>query len=601
MSGPDRGMFIEYLVIGAYLVLLMVIGLVVRRFNKDHSDYFRSGCQGTWWLVGASAFMVAFSAWTFTGAAGVAYESGWSVMVIYLANAAGFLLNAVLLAPWFRQLRVITVPQAIRDRFDGRTQQFYAWISVITGLLYASMWLYGLAIFSSAVFGFDIQVVIIVIGIVVLVYSTAGGSWAVLAADFMQTLILVPITILIAWLCLREMGGVSGMFDLIHTRGLEQDYSLVNASGRHAHEQFTWLWAVAMFLKNVIGYNTLTSANRYFAVKTGREARYAATLGLVLMVLGSFIWFIPPIAARLLFQADVDALAIAKPQEASYAVVSMKLLPTGMTGMMVVAMFAATMSSMDSGLNRNAAVIVEDIYPTFCRLLGIEPMGPRGRMRLGQVTSLGCGITIIAMTLYFASHSTKGVFDLMLDIGAMLALPMAVPMLLAMFIKRTPSWAAMASVSAALGVSAIGFYSESLFGIEWTFQSKVFASIGVGSAVYFATLPFWPTADATYRAKVDTFFECMHRPVDFAEEVGETTDLRQLKVIGTFAVTIGVFISSLVFLPNPWDGRVSILCVGGFVLGVGLLLIVVGRRSTVSLTEPEPVSLEVEPCESTCL
>ena len=92
---------IESPVIGVYLALLVAIGAVVKRFNKDDSDYFRNGCKGTWWLVGASAFMVQFSAWTFTGAAGAAYEAGWSVMVIFIANALGYFLVAALFGPWF--------------------------------------------------------------------------------------------------------------------------------------------------------------------------------------------------------------------------------------------------------------------------------------------------------------------------------------------------------------------------------------------------------------------------------------------------------------------------------------------------------------------
>ncbi|MDA0710093.1 MAG: hypothetical protein O3B73_07785 [bacterium] len=57
--------FTEYLVVGCYLAALVDVGIVFRTFNENVSDYFRNGCKGTWWLVGSSAFMTAFSAWTF--------------------------------------------------------------------------------------------------------------------------------------------------------------------------------------------------------------------------------------------------------------------------------------------------------------------------------------------------------------------------------------------------------------------------------------------------------------------------------------------------------------------------------------------------------
>ena len=61
---------VEYVVIGCYLAVLVGVGMVFRRFNENVSDYFRNGCKGTWWLVGSSAFMTAFSAVDFFGCGG---------------------------------------------------------------------------------------------------------------------------------------------------------------------------------------------------------------------------------------------------------------------------------------------------------------------------------------------------------------------------------------------------------------------------------------------------------------------------------------------------------------------------------------------------
>jgi len=128
---------IEYLVIAAYLLFMIVTGVAFRRYISNFSDFFRSGCRGTWWLVGGSVFMASFSAWTFTGAAGVAYASGISVAVIFLANALGYFLNFALTAPLFRQMRATTFPEVITQRFDAATQQFYIWIGVVPGILMA--------------------------------------------------------------------------------------------------------------------------------------------------------------------------------------------------------------------------------------------------------------------------------------------------------------------------------------------------------------------------------------------------------------------------------------------------------------------------------
>src|SRR3954464_15385394 len=107
----------DYAVIGFYFAYILAVSWFFRRFVSNVSDYFRGGGKAVWWMVGGSAFMVQFSAWTFTGAASQAYRDGWPVMVIDVGNALGFLINALKFGPKFRQLRVVTSVETIRLRF----------------------------------------------------------------------------------------------------------------------------------------------------------------------------------------------------------------------------------------------------------------------------------------------------------------------------------------------------------------------------------------------------------------------------------------------------------------------------------------------------
>ncbi len=610
-------MNIEYAVIAAYLLVLVAIGFTFRAFNKDVSDYFRNGCKGTWWLVGASAFMSSFSAVTFTAMAGAAFESGLGVTIIFLGNALGFAVTAIWLAPWFRQLRAITAPEVIRRRFNPATQQFYAWVTMVLGVCYAALWLYGLAIFASAVFDFDgvvellgrasipieteLQAVIVCVGIVVLLYSVFGGSWAVMATDFLQFLILMPLTVLVAYVSLRAVGGFGGLVEQVEAQGLTRDFRFINEPGVFKENKYTLWFAVATIVYKSFNMMGINAAPRFFAVKDGAAARKAAWVGCAMMLLGTLVWFIPPMVARVLYAPEVMAMAeagVEKPAEASYAFISMMLLPAGMTGLMAVAMFAATMSSMDSGLNRNSAIFVRDVLPIFCRVAGRDVPGERAQYRWGQAFSFLFGCVIITMALYFAQTGGKGVFENMLDVGALLALPMAVPMLLALFIRRVPSWAAIAALIGAMIPSVVAFLAgQDRIALEpFNYQQKVFWIVGVGAGVFLLTMPFWNTVSVAYAKKVDDFFEIMHRPVDFAAEVGPGNDVSQLRIMGFFAALVGAGVCLLTLIPQErFAQRFEVLFVGGFVVLAGLGLWWAGRVKEDSEETPPADSVVVEP------
>jgi len=537
-----------------------------------------------------------------------------------------FAVHALFLAPWFRQLRAVTAPEVIRKRFGPGTQQVYAWLYAVLGMLQAAVWLWSLAVFIAAVFDWtgiaksvgmsEVQFVIAVVGLVVLTYSVSGGSWAVMATDVIQSIVLFPLTILVAFLCLREIGGVGALFHKIDEAGLTSHFAIISPPGeiqpKEGHPDFwkyTWLFAWSTIIYKVVTFSTIDVAQKYFGVKDGREARKAALLAGGLMLFGMCFWFIPPIVARLLWSDDVLAMELSKPAEGAYAVAGLKVLPAGMVGLMIVSMLSATMSSMDSGLNKNAAVFTRDIIPFFQRLTGKSEFSDKASFLIGQITSTLLGITIIGIALFFDNKSSrgaggKGVFETMLDIGAMLSLPMAVPLALGLFIKRVPTWSAAVSVTAGVIPSAIAYLAPKgvfpdtfvnalpgfvapLFDGGWPYHLKVFINLGVGTLAFLLTMPFWSKVSDDTRTRTNEFFETMHKPVDFEAEVGEANDTRQLHVIGAFTAAVGSAILLLVLIPShTLSDRLSVLFVSGLVVAAGVGFLWAGKNQGAARGNP---------------
>src|SRR3954463_15113425 len=106
-----------YILVGFYFVFMTLMSWVFKRFIRNTSDYFRGGGEMLWWLTGAGAFMVSFSAVVFTGFAGQIYNEGPVAAFIFIANAVGFFINIIWFAPMSRQMRRVTAMEVVRDRF----------------------------------------------------------------------------------------------------------------------------------------------------------------------------------------------------------------------------------------------------------------------------------------------------------------------------------------------------------------------------------------------------------------------------------------------------------------------------------------------------
>jgi len=564
----------DLFVIIAYLLTMLGVGLVFFRFNRNAEDYFRSGSQGSWWMVGMSIFMGAISAVTFTGNGGVAFEAGWSILIVYSGGVVAYLLHAFVFAPWYRQMRVTTVPEAIAQRFGVHTQQVYAWLTVVLSLCQATVWLLGISIYSASALNIPVEYSILVLGLVVLFYSTCGGKWAVMAADFLQGIVMMVTTCVLTLLCLQKAGGLSGFFGLIQERGLSESFSLIKSEAMHGANSYTLSWAASIFFLQMLVVAALPQGSRYFSIKDGREARKAAAFVAVLTLVGAAIWFIPPITARLLFESEVLASGVQKPPEAAYAIISSHLLPAGLIGMMVVAMLSATLSSMDGGLNGNAAIIMCDIWPVLSRRFGWRTLSTTGQLRAGRWVTILCGLFVIVLAFQLASVKGRGIFELVMGLAAFLVLPMSVPLVLGLFIRRSPWFACLCSVVAGLTPSVLAYF----VGDGLTIQEQVLWVLGCGVAGYFLPSLFSRSQSPEYRAQVDDFFARMHRPVRFDEEVGENKDGTQLRLMGWFTVGGGLFVLLLLFAPNPPEGRRIILGFAAAMLLIGATMVVCGRN-----------------------
>lgn len=569
-------MTIEYITILVYFVILLALGMIFSRFNKNLSDFARGGTQGTWWMVGTSMLMGGISAFTFTGNASAAFEAGPSLLIVYGANILGLVFGWLLLGRWFRQTRAYTGADVVRDRFGTPTEQFSAYVGIILGPLNAATQLFALSIFISSVFGISLPLCIIAIGFIVLFYSSSGGMWAVMATDVVQGIILFSITILVAFLAIKEIGGVGEFFSYFSHPDIVEDFKFVKAPGAFSGNKFTVHWMIVIFIMQFINFIHLGTSTKYLSAKDGREASRAGLWALVLMIFGSSIWFIPPMVARFLYEDQVMGMAIREPATASYAVAAMNLLPTGLLGVMIASMFSATMSSMDTGLNAQTSIIVRNIIPRFRSLFGRGEMTDKTNLILCRIISSLLGIWIIIAGLLLSRCEDIALFDIFFIIGSVIGIPMGLPLVVGLFVRRLPSWAYFFI----MGCSTLPVLYSMICGVDWTYQTRSSWILGFGlAASIVSSLLAKRCTSKDQKAREIEFFKRMNTPIDFEKEVGASQDERQTKVMANIIMVMGGLLMLFQLLPNGISDRLIILALSAFIFGIGLLLWTAAHRT----------------------
>ncbi|WP_309397907.1 sodium:solute symporter family protein [Cerasicoccus maritimus] len=567
-------MDIEYVSLGAYMLALLCLGGVFAKYNRNLSDFVVSGAKGTWWLVGMSTLMSGISAFTFTGNASAAFLGGPSLLVIYASNCVAYLICGLFLAAWFRQTRARTVADVIRQRFGVAVEQFTVYSGVFLNPIAAAIQLWALAIFTSTVFGFPLTPTIVVIGMIVMFYSTTGGKWAVMATDFVQGVMMLAITSLVAFLSWRELGGIDGFREGLQDPQIKADFALFNPIGHFENNRFTIKWAVAIFFMQIYVQLSLSAAGRFIVAKDGREARRSAWFSFWLMALGSCIWFLPPMAARILYGQEIMGDGSGYGADSSYAFIAQRLLPNGLMGIMLAGMFAATMSSMDTGLNGQVGIVANNLIPRLRKLLGhTAPLSDQTEMRMCHLLSILFGLLIVGYSLLFSWQRDFPLFDAYLIIGSIIGIPLGLPMLMGLWFKRLPKWSYFVIFGFSVAPSIWSVLDERIWDNVWLIQDRALWIFLFGLLGTIVSLLFSRYVSSGEQQEIDAFFKLMKKPVDFEQEVGRSDiDYRQYVILSRFIAAIGVGALLLLLLPNSLAGHLAIFYISLFIFVVAGIL-----------------------------
>ena len=550
---------LDLLIVVIYMIVMVLIGILVSRFNKNDSDFFKSGNKMPWWLSGLSFFMTSFSVYTFTGAAGLAYRAPSVALILYLCNAVAMIPAVLFLASKWRRSRAMTSMSYLSERYGVSTNQLYSWSHLGVAIVQGGVQLLALGKFISVAMGTPLGPTILFCGIIIAIYCLIGGLWAVVITDSLQFMVLFPCALVVFFMSCYELGDVSSLV----TRAPVDFWKIET-------QEFDWLYILAYLVMIFFAMSSGAPAQRFFSVKNEREAKKVAILSMVLLLIAPLIWLTPPIVTRLL---DIDLSSITTglnaPQEAAYVAFCMKFLPAGAMGIMLSAMLAATMSSISSTFNVYAAVITEDII----KQVFWKNAKAKTLLLVGRIVTIVLALLVISAAVMQA-RVEGGVFEIMMTISGVVVVPAGIPIVMGLLVKRTPRWAGLASYGTGLLIGVLIL----IFDREITFTQEVFLVGGLSALIYFVP-GLVIKAGGTYKLALDRFFEKLATEVS-SSEYGESsaTDLGSLRITGWTTASMGVAIMALFLLDIDLKGKIINLLIGFLILLMGMLLILAASR-----------------------
>jgi SSS family transporter len=330
-----------------YFVVVFGIGWYSLRATRDETDYWIAGGELGWFTGGATMAATHTSAGTFVGTIGVMYTAGWSFGWVLLSIPLAYWFMVAVLAPRFTRQKELTIPAFIETRYYGKgVRGLAAAIILIATIVYIQAQIVAGGLIANTVFGIPTTWGMVGFTAILLVYTVVGGMVAVVYTDAFQLVVMGLGALFAVPLALRQVDGLGGLLTLVQSA-----HPLV----------FTWetMPATLLFTMGLSfflgGVATPEKLIRLYAMKDMRTIRRGVLFAIVMILGINLLVFILALCAIVLFPA-LSTGDLAMPMVAT------AVLPATLGSIMLAAITAAMMSTVDSLLIVAGSALSVDIY-----------------------------------------------------------------------------------------------------------------------------------------------------------------------------------------------------------------------------------------------
>lgn len=569
----------DFVVVFGYFFIIIFIGTYFAKYIKHAKDYFTAGANIPWWLAAISFWMATFSTLGFVTYSELGYKYGLTSLTLYIITIPGMIVGAHLFVGRWRRARQMSPIGFIEARFSPALKQVFVWTGFPLRMADNALRIFATAIFLTAAISsehFTMSRIIWLTGIITLSYSLFGGQWSVIVTDFVQFIILCLAVCMVFPLSIREVNGFGAFFEKMP----EGFSSLLHPP---YDPYFLVTWIVLVFFSFNAGWAMI---QKYNCVRNERDARRVVYAVAAWSFIGPIIFYTPSILAR------VAVPGLENPRFA-YAVISLKLLPVGLMGVMIAAIFSATLSTLSNEFNMLSSVLTNDFYAR-----KINPKASQSHLiKVGRVNMLIIGIVTSALAVSLQYIKGMNLLDIMVKAYTAFAPAIMAPLLGGVLFRKLNSRGTLVGIISGfisgfvlllLNMILVGIFQDQFLvnprlnywlNQGWS-SSSILINFGVTIAGLWIGSVIGKTSDEE-QSRINAFFKQLQTPY----ETDTTVRVKSpFPIIGMVVVIMGIGMTAVAFAVKyiyTKPGWFSLnLLAAGILMMVGFLLWFFSREET---------------------
>jgi len=465
----------DYAIFFIYLLATVFIGVWFSRGQSSLDEYFLAGRNMNRFVIAMTILASLFSGISYLAAPSEVYTNGfafaWIVMSFFIATP----FTAIWLMPHFYNSRYITVYHYLEDRFGLSLRLFSSGLFILRVTLWLAAATYAPALALREVTGLPLGFTIVITGLVTTVYTVLGGMKAVIWTDVMQLFVLFGGQLLITFVAAAKVdGGFAGIWDIcVANDRLDLSFS------RDPSVRVTF-WGVIIggaFLSLVQMATDQVSVQRYLSAGSMREAQRALWIKLLMTLPVLVLFYGTGLVLYAFYQQYGDPIAaghIAKgDQILPYFVITQ--LPAGLPGLLIAAIFAASMSTVSAGVNSLTSATLCDFYQ---RLTPPERVNEKRLVTLARWLTLGYGV-FVTIAAFGIGQMKSNLVESVNTIIALVGGPLLGLFLLGVFTKRADTRGA--TIGCVVGFAMLlVIYANNVVSFLWLTMIGCLITMGFG-------------------------------------------------------------------------------------------------------------------------